>query len=88
MGNLNLPPVQYVRIQRVCSDSWMTFKLDRPVNGEDLESHLAEIVPEWERNGCATEMDPEYDYENEIPFAEPWRFPEWDDRVWEGPCFL
>lgn len=38
----------YVRLERVCSDSWITYRLPYGMTGEQIDEYIERAMPGWE----------------------------------------
>jgi len=61
--------VQFVRLERAATDSWITLELpSRKDFGDELDSFLAQSMPGWEVvSGCMENPDDGFEYEDWLP---------------------
>ncbi len=70
-----MPPMLWIRAERLNGGSWMTYKLPYPFkSGRKLDKWIAKYLPGWEWVS-ACHYNPDEDYEQEVPE---------DDFI--GPC--
>ena len=60
-------PMNYVRLERELTESWITFRLAEPLQWEKLVDHLAFAMPGWELvSACEHNPDDEEIQANEL----------------------